>query len=233
ITLAQKYKDTSGLAYAWSEQASMQAVAGNKKLAKQAIDSALTYAQNATPLMHGIALYHQGFIQNVQNHPEKAFQSWRKALQYLSEPKGALYQASIFYLKFGVYADRAELGKASEYARLSLQQAKQSGEPTMLVASWQINGSNYLNRFFQKNKEALLDSATYAFKQSIQIFREKEGWIKSPGVVALSALNLANIYLDYYPPKYRNTIVDLVNLALHVSIENEDKVMQLSSYQVI
>lgn len=233
IVLAQKHKDANGLTFTWSQQAVLQAMAGNKKLAKQAIDSALFYAREASPLMHGIVLYRKGYIQNLHNQPDDAFRSWRKALLYLSEPKGALYQAGIFYLKYGIYAERGELEKAADYAHLALKRATQSDDATMLVAAWQINGSSYLNRFFQTNKTALLDSAVYAFKQSIQLFRKKEGWIKSPGVVALSALNLANIYLDYYPAGYRDSVISNVNLALRVSIESGNKLMEINGYQVI
>src|SRR5699024_1748144 len=206
IALAKKNMDTNGLTFAWSQQTTIAALAGNKKIARQAVDSAMYYAQNASPLMHGIALYRKGYVQNMHNHPEKAFRTWRIALRYLSEPRGALYQAGIFYLKYGIYAERGELAKAKGYARLTLKRAKQSGKPTMRVAAWQINGSSYLNRYFQSNKKALLDSAVYAYEQSIQLFRGHEGWIKSPGVVTLSALNLANIYLEYYPPEYRDSV---------------------------
>lgn len=233
IGLAHKNNDANGLTFAWSQQVVLEARSGDKKMAMQAVDSALFYAQNASPLMHGIALYRKGFMQNFQNHPEKAFQSWQNALLYLSEPKGALYQAGIFYLKYGIYAERGKLKKASNYAKLALKRAKQSHNPTMMVAALQTYGGSFLDRFFRTQNKALLDSAVHAYKQSVQIFKQNEGWIKDPGVVVLSALNLANIYLDYYPAEYLSSALDMVNLALGVSIENEDNVLEINSYQTI
>lgn len=64
------------------------------------MDSSLFYAQKASLLNHGIALFLKGRLQNYLGEQDDAMKSWQKAQIYLTEPKGAKYQANIYNLKF-------------------------------------------------------------------------------------------------------------------------------------
>ena len=221
------------LTFIWSKQASLDVRDSKDSLAWQAVDSALLYAPGASPIIHGYALYMKGFMENMMNTPDKAVASWQQALRYLSEPEGVLYQASIYYHMYAVFANRNDSLKANMYAKLALHRALQSAEPTMIAACWQTSGTNYLDNFFKGNDPLQLDSAVFAYKQSLKTFQRQEKWIKDPAVVVLSALNLANIYSEYYPKNYRDSARKNIDLALRISKNEASKTLEINCYQVI
>lgn len=233
IQLAETHKDTNGLTFAWGQQVGIEFRLGNDSLAQQAVQKSLHYSQGASDVMRGYALYMKGYLQNLQNNPEIAIKFFQQALRHLNSAKGDLYRAGIYYLTFGIYAEQSDSAKAIKYAKLALENALKSNEPTIIAASWQINGSNYLNRFFRNHNKAYLDSATNAFQQSIQTYKKRKGFIQEPSVIVLSALNLANIYMEYYPPRYLDSIESNINLALKISQREGGDVMEINTYQVV
>ncbi|WP_354357892.1 hypothetical protein [Pedobacter sp. UYP30] len=233
LSFAKKNRDDAAGSFAFSSRAIMEFIDNQPTLAQKAVDSAFFYAKKAPDFYKGVAWYKQGFLQNMQNYPDKALTSWQTALNYLKQPSGALYKSSIHYLIYGIYAERNDAKKASENAHLSLKAAVQSKDAGMMTAAWQINGTDYLQSFQTSKDSVFLDSALFAFQKSVKIFKNRKGWIKNQSVVALSALNIADIYLDYYPPWYKDSILNQVNLALEVSLKSGNKAMQANSYQII
>lgn len=233
IRLAKDHQDAEALSFAWSQQVVLDVRSGKISQAGRAVDSALYYARHASALVQGLAFYRKGYVENIQNRPDQALLSWQKALSYLNKPGGALYQAGIYYLLYGIYAERNDTVKAGQYAHLALRKARQSREPGILAASWQINGTYYMDRYRRTPDSVMLDSALYAFQQSVRIFQQQQNRIKNPGVVALAALNLAEIYLDHFPPWYKDSILNNVNLALKVSYTTRNAAMQANSYEII
>lgn len=233
IIYALQHKDNAAASYSYGYRATLYLAAQKTDSAKIAVDSALFLAKNVTPFFKGIAWYRRGVEQNIDNHPEEALNSWQKALSYLDDVNGGLYKSSIYYLLYGIYAEREDTDKATNYAKLSLSQAEKSNDPGMLTAAWQINGSNFLQRFEVKKDTLLLDSAVHFFQQSVQVFKARKDWIKNQSIVTLSALNLADIYMDYFPPWYKDSILNNVNLALNISTTYNNKTMQANCYDII
>lgn len=233
LVYAEKNKDEAAASYAYSCRAVLYVVTGNTAAAQNAVDSAILLAKAAPSFIKGIAWFRKGYVENIKNNPDEALKSWQKALNYLNVEGGPLYQSSIYYLLYGIYAERNDSDKATRYAMLSLKNAVKSHDPGMLIAAWQINGTDYLQRFKERKDSVLLDSAVYAFRQSVMIFRQQRAWVKNQSVVALPALNLADIYMDYYPPWYKDSILNYVNLSLKVSLETGNKTMQANCYDII
>lgn len=233
ILYAGKSKDKAAMSYAYSCRAVYYVFAQKIDIAQKMADSAVFLAQKASPLIKGIAWYRKGYVETVDNNPEAALKDFQTALNNLGEPDGALYRSGIFYSLYGIYAERSDVTKATDYARLSLEAALQSKEPSMLTAAWQINGTNFLDHFSESKDSVLLDSAVNAFRQSVTTFQQQKDWIKNKSVVVLSALNLAEIYMDYYPPWYKDSILQQVNLALDVSYTMGNRTMQANCYDII
>ncbi|MEO9022821.1 MAG: tetratricopeptide repeat protein [Ginsengibacter sp.] len=233
LAYATENDDKPAASFAYSSRVVLYVLSGKTTLAQNAVDSALYLAKSAPSLFKGIAWNRKGYLENIQNKPDEALKSWQKALDYLNEPEGALYQANIYYLLYGIYAERNDNANATSYARQSLKKALESKDASMITAAWQINGTDYLQSFQTGKDSVFIDSAIYAFKQSVKVFRAKKDWIKNQSVVSLSALNLADIYMDYYPPWYKDSIMNYVNLALKTSFASGNKVMQANCYDII
>lgn len=234
IHLAQKKNDTTGLAYSWAHQTGIESKSNRDSLAIEAAKTALFYGEQASPLMYGYALYIKGNLENyANNNHDEAIKIWHQALGYLQRPEGALYQAGIYYQLYGIYAERKDYETAKQYAELALKRALQSGNYNMIAACWQIVGSMHLDAYWASEQQAQLDSAVTAYQNSVNVYRQHHAWMKYPPVVVLSAINLANIYAEYYPLSYMDSVEKNLNLALKVSLEGEAEVSQINTYQAI
>jgi len=234
IQLANRLRDVDGQSFAWSQEMVLAVRNGDEAAAIKAVDSALFYAQKSTePLIKGIAWYRKGYLENLQNKPEEAIKSWHKALPYLAMLKGARYESGIYYLLYGIYAERKDSRRASVYAHAALRSAVQSRSAELETAAWQINGTFYLDSFRQSGDSAMLDSAVMAYHQAISIFQSHQDQVNNKSVIALPALNLADIYMDYYPPWYQDSALANINLALRASVAPNNTAMQANCYDII
>lgn len=233
IALAQKTNYTDGLTLAWSQQVYLNTIRHKKDEAKQALDSMLYHASESSDFYRGIAYYRQGYWQNLQNEPEEAIISWQKAIPLLTGTASNKYKASLYNLKFGIYSERENLSEATKYAELSLKYAQKSGDIDSQIAAWQIKGTNDIDRFQREKDSLVLDSARQAFDRSIALYKKHQKTIRNPSSVALSALYLANFYLEYYPSSYRDTISKQVDLALNTSRQVGNLAMQANAYDIL
>lgn len=233
IVLAQKHQYTDGLCLAWSQQVQFEMIQRDGVAAQQAADSMLYHAQRASELYKGIAYFRMGYLQNLQNKPEEAFESWEKAIPMLEENDGQKYLSSIYYLKFGIYAERENQKEASRYAELTLESAQKSKDIDAEVKAWQIKGTYEVDLFEQNGRTIHLQAAKDAFEQSVSLYKQHQTSIKNPSVVALSALYLANLCLEYDSTLKKEDIMRYVNLALQTSKEVNNIEMQANAYAIL
>src|SRR5699024_8300170 len=147
-------------------------IKGNHKKAMQAKDSALFYAKGASSFIRGIAWYRKGYLENINNKPDSAIHSWYQAFSLLKGQKGAKYRSSIYNLLYGIYAERKDLKKATQYVHLSLVNALQSQQPDFVISALQIEGTNYIDLFKEKKDSAYIDSAIYALRRAKNIYNQ-------------------------------------------------------------
>lgn len=233
IGLGQQHQYTDGLCLAWSQQVQFEMIQRDGIAAQQAADSMLYHAQNASELYKGIAYFRMGYLQNLQNKPEEAFESWEKAIPMLEENDGQKYLSSIYYLKFGIYAERENQKEASRYAELALESAQKSKDIDAEIKAWQIKGTYEVDLFEQMGRTIHLQAAKDAFEQSISLYKQHQTSIKNPSVVALSALYLANLCLEYDSTIKKEDIMRYVNLALQTSKEVNNIEMQANAYAIL
>lgn len=233
ITFAKSNHDQPALAYIYAYLTVHYVLAGKAALAEKVLDSAFLYAKDAPALIKGLVWFRKGFLQNNNAQPDEALKSWQTALSYLNTPDGVIYQASIYYSLFGIYGERNDSARADRYAHLCLEKAKESADPEMIVSAWQIVGTDYLDHYRATPDSLTLDSALYAFRQSVNIYRERKGWIKNPVNVALSSLNIADVFMDHYPPWYKDSVLEYINLALDISTTLGHKEMEANCYNLI
>lgn len=225
------------VSYAYAYLANAYFRADSMNLTVKATDSALWYAGKTTDkLAKGVAWYRQGWLQNLNNQVDDAVASWQKALDNLEGLKeGAMYSAAIYYLYFGIYAERGDLSREQGYARMALREAQASGGDghSLLPPVWQINGTAYLDRFEEHKDSVLLDSALYAFKKSIEAHRLYADEQPGTSTVALSALFTAQVYMDHFPPWDKDSVVRYVNLALANTDTVNNKTMLINCFTIL
>lgn len=213
---AEQSKSDADIAYAYAYLATAYLSADSLVQVKNAVDSAVKYAEKSgNKLVQGIALYRKGWLANINNEVGDAFADWEKALDLFgNSQEGAVYRSGIYYLYFGIYAERGEVDKEAQVAKEALAEAQKSGEHDILPPAWQINGTAYLDRFDITKDSALLDASLSAFKNSVGIYRQYKDELTHKNIPALSALYVAQIYMDHYPPEYRDSAIRYTKIAL-------------------
>lgn len=233
IQLGQKHQIVDGLTFAWALQVKLEVIKGNYQKAIQAKDSALFYAKKADSFFRGIALYRKGYLENINNKPDSAIHSWHQAFPLLKGQKGAKYRSSIYNLLYGIYAERKDLKKATQNVRLSLKNARESNSPEVIISALQIKGTNYIDLFREKKDSVFIDSAIHVLNQAKEVYFQKKEYIFNPSVIALTSLYLANIYMKFYPPWYKDSINQNINLAFRVSKEAHNTTMLANAYNLL
>lgn len=233
---AQKAKNPADISYAYSYLATSYLSVDSPSLVQPMIDSAIQYGrQSKDPLAQGIAYYRNGWFANINNQVAEAFLNWEKALSLLNGVRaGAIYRSGIYYLYFGVYAERGDVDNEENAARLSLYEAQQSGEHDMLPAAWQINGTAYLDRFDMSKDSLLLDSALNAFKNSVKLYEQYKEEQHHKNTMALSALYTAKIYMDYFSDKHQDSVIYYTNIALaNTDTASSNATMLINCYNIL
>lgn len=236
---AHHAKDINALIFFWGNQLVIENLSKNQEGIQQALDSMGYYFPHVSTFFKGFAKYRIGYMQNIQNDYDQAIASFHKALDYFDEASKqkrteiSLYRAGIYYQLYGIYAEREDDQNTYMYADCSLKNALQSGDWSTILATWQIKGTEYLNRYSKFQDTVYIDSAVTAFKSAIQVYRQQKDRIKSPGIVALSALYLADTYLNHYSPAYKDSITDQIDLALQVSSAHHNVNMLANTYNFL
>lgn len=232
IAEAESQEDYRALTLGWSHRVYFLIKSNELHEVKSALEKVLDYSQKADTLSKGIAYYMAGYFNYSNDHPEEALKNWHRALAYLTAAEDTYYTAGIYNLLYGIYAEKAQDEKATQYARLTLKYARKGRDKDNLAAGWQINGSDYLDRFERTKDTVLLDSAVYAYRQSLLTYKRYHPIMRSFSGVPLAALNLANIQMDYYPQSSTTSIVDYIDLAFTISRKTHNFSMQMNAYQM-
>lgn len=236
LALAGKTGDAASLSYVYSYLASVYIRTSDERAVTNAVDSAMWYAGKTNDrLVKGLAWYRKGWLENIDNNIDEAVLSWQRALDFLDgQPEGTRFCAGIYYLYFGIYAERGDLGKEQYYARLALKAAQQASPGDILSAAWQINGTAFLDRFDIYKDSVLLDSALSAFKNAIAIampVADSAAGNRAP--LALSALFTAQVYMDHFPPWAKDSVIKYVNIALANTDTSVNKRMLINCYTIL
>lgn len=223
IQMAQKSKDTDALVFVWSNQLTISQRRGNGSNVKQAIDSTSSYFSKASALYRGIGNYKIGHVQNIRGDYNEAITNFQKALDELEQAEeknkkeSSLYQAGIYNEFYGIYAEREAQDKAEKYAELTLAKALKSGDPSTTLIAWQIRGTRYQDQFYQTRDSVYIDSSLTAFQNAIAIYKTQKENLKSRDFASLPTIYLADTYLEFYPPTYKDSVAKYINLALQTS----------------
>lgn len=231
LQLGRQSRDPTCLSYVFSYLASAYGRLDSMTLAKHFTDSALIYAKKTdNKLVKGLALCRQGWLQNINNDIDGAVKSWQQALDCLEGlPDGARTRAGIYYQYFGIYSERGDTAKEQYYAHETLKEAQAPAATDLLSPAWQINGTACLDIYDLSKDSTLLDSALTDFKKAISSSVQPA----TRNIAALSALYIAQIYMDHFPPWIKDSVIKYVNIALAEADTVSNGRMVINCYTIL
>ncbi|WP_144264073.1 helix-turn-helix transcriptional regulator [Filimonas lacunae] len=189
--------------------------------AAQAVDSAVYYSgKTSSSLAKGVAWYRKSWIENVKGKSKEALASAQQSLKYLDAEGLTSWQSSVYYIIASIYANLEDGPLHKKYAQLSLQTALEKGDDDNLLCAYQSLGTYWqYNHLHHTNDRASLDSALYYNRLAMQTFLERKNSIVFHSTMAIVALNTADLFAQYFPATYRDTVFYYLDYAQRIGAE--------------
>lgn len=207
------------------------------KLAFQAIDSAQWYAaQTEDKIIKGRVFLRKGWLEHIIENPDKAYKNMLNALRLLEgEEDVSLYRSNIYHYLAAIEGYWKNLDKQVYYTKLCLNEAIKSGNPDAEINAYLSMGTSHLYRFRkeQQGNQQLLDSSKYFFKQILGVTDSQKKAITLKSTRGIAALNMANIYFEFYPISYKDSANTYLNIALDVGKEVNNAEIIANSYGIL
>lgn len=187
----------------------------------QAVDSALFYAgRTESQLAKGIAWYRKSWMENLKGKPQEALISAQQSLRYLEKRGSTKYESAVYYIIASIYANLYDSPLHKKYALLCLQTALKGMDYDNLLLAYQTLGTYWQYYHMQhEDDRSSLDSAFYYNRIALNTFLVKKDRIIFHSTMAIIALNLADLYAQYFPASYRDTVFHYLDLAQEIGYE--------------
>ncbi|MHC8948821.1 helix-turn-helix transcriptional regulator [Sphingobacterium hungaricum] len=204
-------------------------------LAQNTIDSALLYTETSTDkVVNGYVWLRKGWLEYIINNPEKSAESLFKSLQLLEGQQSYVYESLVYHYLASVYADLQDNGNLKKYTNLSLEAAYKSGEPDIIGNAYLAMGSSFLKDYRKLPSERLLlDSAMYYNRRLLSLSEAQPKRILNHNNTAAAALNLANIYWEFYPKSYRDSAEKYIQIALSIARKTNHEEIIANCYGIL
>lgn len=232
--LSHKEKDGRYGAMVQSTLSYLHVQQDSLKLAFQAIDSAEQYLSRTTDkVIQGRVYFRRGWLEHIVENTDKAYQDMLKALRLLNEEGTELYKSNIYHYLAAIHAYWGNTDKQLHYTRLCRDAARRSGNPDAIANANLSMGTSYLYRFRKNNNQQLLDSAAYFYQSVLQLTDSLKNRITLPSTRGIAALNMANLYFEFYPLSFQDSAKVYLNEALSTGKEINNVEIIANSYGIL
>lgn len=235
LQISRKFSDGQYSAFALATMTYLNVQRDSLALARKNIDSALLYTSKSTNrIINGYVWLRKGWLEYIVNNTARSTASLFKALQLLEGQQAYVYESLVYHYLASIYADLKDIKNLKKYTRLSLDLAYQSGEPDIICNAYLATGSSFLQDFrknpLQKN---LLDSCIAYNRRLLLLSQSQPGRIINHINAAAAALNMANIYWEFFPKTYKDSAQKYISLALETARKNNHEEVIANCYGIL
>ncbi len=222
LPLSSQLPDAKYKAFVYTTLVFLYYINSDMPLMHKALDSALWYADKTSDRpTKGFAWFRKAWVEGLEGKSHEAIATHLQALKYLEGTGAFNYEAKIYYNIASSYAEWNDLVNEKKYAQLGLQAAIQSGDLDELASAYQAMATYYHYAYEkQPANRPLLDSALLYNLHGIQLFSKHGDHIIFYSNLAIIALNTANLYITYFPAKYRDTASTYLQIAQAAALKS-------------
>ncbi|WP_080779917.1 helix-turn-helix transcriptional regulator [Chryseobacterium phocaeense] len=219
LKLSHRFSDGQYGAFALATLTYLNVQRDSLVLAQKNIDSALIYtAKSTNRVVNGYVWLRKGWLEYNVNNTTKSTASLFRALQLLEGQKAYAYESLVYHYLASIYADLKDPENLKKYTVLSQNLARRSGEPDIICTAYLATASSFLQNFRKDpSQKKLLDSAIFYNKQVLQLSQAQPRRIVNHINIAAAALNIANIYWEFFPKDYKESAKKYIDLALDIA----------------
>ena len=235
LRLSHKLTDGQYAAFALATLAYLNVQRDSLVLAQKNIDSALICTSRSTnKAINGYVWLRKGWLEYIVNNTSKSTASLFKALQLLEGQKAYAYESLVYHYLASIYADLKDQANLKKYTLLSQKLAYQSGDPDIICNAYLATGSSFLQDFRRHtSQKALLDSSIFYNRRLLALSHSQPGRIINHINTAAAALNIANIYWEFYPKHYKDSAEKYINVALAIARKTKHEEVIANCYGIL
>lgn len=238
IDLAKKTNNNDALLFSYTTMAYLYTMKNLKVRAKTYLDSATTVSTKAkSNIYKGYLSYRKGWFEVINGKDAKGMAYFIQAIKLLETSNDKLshhFKTAVYNYVASIYSYGTDTAKHARYAQKCLLEANKSGYPGDKVLGLFTYGQGFLSAFERNTKNRkLVDSAMFYFRSAINFYNQNKERIPNQPIVATSALNLASIYLSYFPLGYKDSVLKYVNIALPVARKSKEGEIIANCYGIL
>ncbi|QJB33518.1 hypothetical protein HF324_20115 [Chitinophaga oryzae] len=232
LEMSRSLKDKKYEALAHSALVSLEYTAEDTALASHHLDSAFRLArESGDQLTLSSIWYRKGWLESRTGKPHEAVKSFQESLKLGKAFPGNIYETNVYYNLAAIYADWNDTETQYRYAKACLASAMSRSDPDDICNGYQAMATSFEYQFNgDTTKRELLDSALYYNRKAIGVYEANAQRISFRSMIALLALNTANLYDQFFPRTYRDTAQHYLNIALKIGKETDQQEVVASSY---
>lgn len=216
LTLSRSLPDGQYSAFTYVLLAFQHRNMDSIKLAAQYLDSAVFYAgRTQSRTIKGYVQYCKGWLEKRGGHPHEAAASLIEALKLLEGQHAYKYEASIYGELAWIYGEWQDMSNWDKYTQLQMTAAVKCNLPDDLAGALQQRAS-YFEQMYRSDtsKHSALDSCLYYNRAALTVCRQHTARMIAPSQYPFTALNTANLFAEFYPPSYKDTVMYYLQIAL-------------------
>ena len=238
IAVARKKKDGQYAAYLYGIMAMNNLVLEDSTSAFNNLRQARVFSEKTKDnVTKGYVLYCEGWMWLRYGKEMTAIESFQKALNYYDKaPETDLVisrKTAIYKELCSVYANWRAYEQQQKYAELTLQMAKVKNNPMDIFDAYMIMGYMYEEQYRINITElSLRNKAEHYYQQAIKAYQNNKDKMAIPSDLSFAAVNLANLYLQYYPQNDQQKGLGYADLALEVATETRQMSQVAAAYGI-
>ncbi|WP_413534000.1 histidine kinase [Empedobacter brevis] len=225
IATAEKLKDGKYAAYLYAISAMNNRIENNFTASKLNLQKAIYYGERTTDLStKGYIKYCEGWL-DLNNHEDaKAVKNYIEALKFYDKapatPIVYTRMTSVYNQLTGIYSRLDEYELQEKYSKLALDVALKQNDPNLIFSAYMSIGYLYEQKFMQNEKNIYMrDLAEKYYTNAINTYYQNKKEMMTPTDLSFVAINLANLYLNFYPKLYQNRVTKYAELAKEIALE--------------
>lgn len=235
VAIARKMDDGKYAAYLYAICAMNEKLLDRADHINHYLDSALYYRERTTDKrIQGYISYCEGWLKYRDNKPVDAVRNFVTALRLLDAANTTDYKGAVYKELYSIYAEWGDFDLQKKYAFLNLALAKRVNDFSLLFDAYRMLGGVYENLYRNDTvHKKLLDSAHYYYTHAIAVYNDHKDRIIIPSNLPHVAMNLANLFLEFYPESYREQGIQYARLAIDAGNETGQHTFVASGYGIL
>lgn len=186
----------------------------------------------------GYVRYCEGWMHARNDQEHQAIRSFQQALTFFDKaPQTEVVisrKTAIYKELSSIYSNWKAYDLQEKYATLMLEIAKSKNKPMDVFDAFMSMGYNYQEQYInQPDQHKLRDQAERYYLRAIHFYQKNKDKMAVPSDLSFAAINLANLYLQFYPPSYKEKSIAYAQLGLEIGQQTAQFAQVASAYGIM